>query len=131
MKTIAVLAVSFCLVSAAMAQNAPAPAPAPAAPAPAATAAPADAAGTTCQSQVAAKKLKGAALEELGDEVLQGRRHGGEAQGRGSDELHQEVRRRRYQGLSFGASAPLQSRTIGAARGLDPAGGATLNPRLA
>ncbi|MFZ0607900.1 MAG: hypothetical protein WAM75_09530 [Xanthobacteraceae bacterium] len=50
LKTIAVLAVSLCLAGAAMAQT-PAPATGPA-----------DTAGATCQSQVAAKKLKGAAL---------------------------------------------------------------------
>jgi hypothetical protein len=46
MKTIAIITGSFCLVSAAMAQ----------------TPAPADAAGATCQTQVAPKNLHGAAL---------------------------------------------------------------------
>ncbi|MFZ3359626.1 MAG: hypothetical protein WCA56_12210 [Xanthobacteraceae bacterium] len=50
MKTIAIIVASFCVVSAAMAQNPP-----PAA-------GPADTAGATCKTQVTAKSLKGAAL---------------------------------------------------------------------
>jgi hypothetical protein len=47
MKTLAIIVASFCVVGAAMAQNAPAPA---------------DAAGATCQTQVGPKNLHGAAL---------------------------------------------------------------------
>jgi hypothetical protein len=60
MKALAIVAASFCIVGAAMAQTT-APAAPPAA-APSATA-PADAAGATCQSQVGPKNLHGAALK--------------------------------------------------------------------
>jgi hypothetical protein len=52
MKTLAIIVASFCVVGAAMAQNAPAPA----------AAGPADTAGATCHTSIGPKNLHGAAL---------------------------------------------------------------------
>ena len=59
MRTLAIIAATFCIAGAALAQ-APAPSPAPAA-APSDATAPADVAGATCKTQVGPKNLHGAA----------------------------------------------------------------------
>lgn len=56
MKTLAIIVASFCVVGAAMAQNAPAPA------AGGSAAGPADAAGASCHTSIGPKNLHGAAL---------------------------------------------------------------------
>jgi hypothetical protein len=75
MKTIAIIVASFCIAGAAMAQTPPAPAT---------PGASADAAGATCQSQVASKNLHGAALTSsarkcCGDQAKAAKLHGAAA----------------------------------------------------
>ena len=115
MKTIAIIVASFCVVSAAMAQNprpppaaAPAAAAAPGRPArrpdgPVAPMAPRRPTGRRRRRHLpnasGRQESQGRGAHELGDQVLQGRRQSSEAEGRGRDELHQEVRFRRDQGV--------------------------------